>query len=73
MISMYYGYTTTKTDSIDPKLHQHLYNAPHPRKRVDANGDSDEEGEKTKYCWVCQTDPCIVLYMEITSNEYQFK
>eukprot|EP01083_Nonionella_stella_P057619 151182_1 len=29
--SLYYGYTTTKTDSIDTKLYQQLNNRPHPR------------------------------------------
>mmetsp|Transcript_9931 Transcript_9931/g.12506 ORF Transcript_9931/g.12506 Transcript_9931/m.12506 type:complete len:340 (+) Transcript_9931:151-1170(+) len=54
-MSLYYGYTTTKTDSIDPKLHQHLYNTPHPCRKVSGD-DNDEDREKTKYCWVCQTN-----------------
>lgn len=55
ILSIYYGYTTTKTDSIDTKLYQHLNNRPHPRCAVHENGEEDGEA-KMKYCWVCQTN-----------------
>ena len=102
LLGVYYGYVTTKTDSIDTKLFQHLNGRPHPRvlemqkkiaekkireaerkqaslvavvsassteedgvevhRNTVGGGDELEEGfkeeveEKTKYCWVCQTN-----------------
>lgn len=53
LLSVYYGYITTKTDSIDTKLYQHLHNCPHPRATEVKEG---EEAPKTKYCWVCQVE-----------------
>jgi hypothetical protein len=53
ILAGYYGYVTTKTDSMDHKLHQHLYGSPHPD--ADTDPASPPESE-TKYCWVCQTN-----------------
>ncbi len=51
IISLYFGYTTSKTDSIDIKLYQHINNRPHPRA-----AEKEAEQCNTKYCWVCQTN-----------------
>lgn len=59
----YYGYITTKTDSIDYLLHQHLYGSPSPNAPNPVDNDSNEivheenpSSDATKYCWVCQTN-----------------
>ena len=54
--SQYYGYITTKTDSIDTLLYQHLNGRPHPRAAKEQRGPGEKNESKTKYCWVCQTD-----------------
>jgi hypothetical protein len=54
IIAAYSGYITTKTDSIDHLLHQHLHGSPHPQANLNATAAGSEEGD-IKYCWVCQT------------------
>lgn len=62
----FYGYITTKTDSIDHLLYQHLHGSPHPRAVLStappspaeetASNATPQTPEETKYCWVCQTN-----------------
>lgn len=63
LAGIYYGFVTTKTDSIDHLLYQHLHGAPHPA-APDPHATCTDANEtnatntigNTKYCWVCQTD-----------------
>jgi len=62
---VYYMYVTTKTDSIDHRLYQHLHGCPHPNEAAiitsnggesgSGNGTDGNNNDDTKYCWVCQT------------------
>lgn len=56
MASLYFGYTTTKTDSIDTMLYQHLNGRAHSRAAKEKRAPGEENESKTKYCWVCQTN-----------------
>ena len=48
--SIYFGYVTTKTDSIDEHLHQHVYHTPHPnaavltQKTMNKKAQQDDDG-----------------------------
>lgn len=43
---MYYGYLTTKTDSMDERLYEHLYHHPHPNATKKLREGEDKAGRR---------------------------